>query len=139
MQNRTKRAAAMLTAAALLPAVLLTGCYKGDGTEVRVRNWLELTFYARPRSKEFLLAFPALALFLEADRRRAPLLALPLGVLAELGAVSVINAFCHGFTPLRVSLIRAGLSAVLGLALGLVLLFLVRRLLPERREPAKPD
>ncbi len=43
MQNRTKRAAAMLTAAALLPAVLLTGCYKGDGTEVRVRKSAKLT------------------------------------------------------------------------------------------------
>ena len=98
---------------------------------MRVRDGLERALYARPRTKEFLLAFPALALFLTAREHNLPLPALPLGVLAEVGATSVVNTFCHLFTPLRVSLIRTLLGAALGLVLGLIAMallgFLLRR------------
>lgn len=43
MRKKIRRAAAALTAAVCcLPAALLTGCYKGDGTEVRVRKTAKL-------------------------------------------------------------------------------------------------
>ncbi|MBR1496310.1 MAG: hypothetical protein IJ617_01625 [Oscillospiraceae bacterium] len=87
--------------------------------ELKLRDWLELKLFARPRTKEFLLAFPALALFVTACEKRVPILALPLGVLSEVGAVSVVNTFCHMFTPLRVSLIRTALGAALGAVIGL--------------------
>ncbi|MBQ4052598.1 MAG: hypothetical protein IJD09_03010 [Clostridia bacterium] len=89
------------------------------GLEVMARNWLEYVLYARPRTKEMLLAFPALGLYLVACERRYPLLQLPLGALASVGAVSIVNTFCHIFTPLRVSLIRTVLSTLIGLVIGL--------------------
>lgn len=90
--------------------------------ELAVRTWLEQTLYARPRTKEMLMAFPVLALFLLAVRRRAAFLELPLGVLAAVGSVSVVNTFCHIFTPVHVSLLRTLLSAGIGAVLGLAAL-----------------
>ena len=90
--------------------------------ELTVRTWLEYTLYARPRTKEMLIAFPALALFAAACARRVSLFALPLGVLAEVGSVSVVNTFCHTFTAVKVSFIRTLLSAGIGLVIGLAAL-----------------
>ncbi len=102
--------------------------------EVRLRNWLEYVLYARPRTKEMLLAFPAVALYLVACKRRYPLLQLPLGVLASVGAVSIVNTFCHIFTPVRVSLIRTFFSTAIGLVIGVVGLFLFSRLLGKEKK-----
>ena len=88
--------------------------------ELDLRNWLEIKLYARPRTKEFLLAFPALALYVTACEKRVPILALPLGVLSEVGAVSVVNTFCHFFTPLRVSVIRTAIGTGIGAVIGLI-------------------
>ena len=106
--------------------------------EIAVRNWLEHILYARPRTKEMLIAFPALALFAAACARRVSLLALPLGVLAEVGSVSVVNTFCHTFTAVKVSLVRTLLSAGIGLVIGLaamaVFCLLVRPVDPQPSE-----
>ncbi len=108
-------------AAALVVLILRSGdnMLPVSQLELDVRSWLELKLYARPRTKEFLLAFPALALFVTACERQTPLLALPLGVLSSVAATSVINTFCHIFTPLRVSLARTFLGAGIGLVIGL--------------------
>lgn len=97
--------------------------------ELAVRTWLEQTLYVRPRTKEMLMAFPVLALFLLAARRRMAVLELPLGVLAAVGSVSVVNTFCHIFTPVHLSLIRTFLSAGIGAVLGLVVLGIASLLL----------
>lgn len=110
----------LCVAAALVLLVLRSGdnMLPVAKLETDARNWLELKLYARPRTKEMLMAFPVLALFLVAADRRVPLLELPLAVLAEVGSVSVVNTFCHIFTPVHVSLIRTLLSAGIGLVLG---------------------
>ncbi len=92
--------------------------------EIQIRNWLEYTLYARPRTKEMLLAFPAVALYIVASKRGYPLLQLPLGVLASVGAASIANTFCHTFTPVRVSLIRTLFSTTIGLLIGLVAMWI---------------
>ena len=109
--------------------------------ELQLRDWLELKLYARPRTKEFLLAIPSLALFVTACEKRVPVLALPLGVLAEVGAVSVVNTFCHIFTPLRVSLIRTALGAGIGAVIGLVGMAVFAWLLDfgQRRGPKQAE
>ena len=106
--------------------------------EIAARTWLEHILYARPRTKEMLIAFPALALFVAACARRISLFTLPLGVLAEVGSVSVVNTFCHTFTAVKVSFIRTLLSAGIGLVIGLAALavfcLLVR---PVGTQPSK--
>lgn len=110
----------LCVAAALVLLVLRSGdnMLPVAKLETDARNWLEQTLYARPRTKEMLMAFPVLALFLVAADRRIPLLELPLAILAEVGSVSVVNTFCHIFTPVHVSIIRTLLSAGIGLVLG---------------------
>lgn len=110
--------------AALVVALLRSGdnMFPVTKTEIAARNWLEHILYARPRTKEMLIAFPALALFAAACARRVYLLTLPLGVLAEVGSVSVVNTFCHTFTSVKISFIRTLLSAGIGLVIGLAVL-----------------
>lgn len=110
----------LCVAATLVVMVLRSGDYMIPVAKLEIvaRDWLELHLYARPRTKEMLIAFPALALFLAAADRRTPQLELLLAVLAEVGSVSVVNSFCHIFTPVHVSLIRTLLGAGIGLVLG---------------------
>lgn len=105
--------------------------------ELRARNFLERTLYARPRTKEFLMAFPALALFVAACERGLPVLSLPLGILSSVGAVSVVNTFCHIYTPLRVSLGRSLIGCGLGLVIGLIAMPVFTLLLGKPAENAE--
>ena len=100
--------------------------------EIKFRNWLEYTLYARPRTKEMFLAFPAIALYVVASDRRIALLQLPLGILASIGACSVVNTFCHIFTPVHVSLLRTLLSAGIGFVVGALGMLLFSLLLGKK-------
>ncbi len=104
--------------------------------ELAARTWLEQTLYARPRSKEMLLAFPALAAYVALCARRIPILALPAGVLALVGSVSVVNTLCHTFTPVLLSVIRTLLGAGIGFGIGLLVLGLVCWIV--RKDPPTP-
>lgn len=133
-------AAGIVVAAVILVLLLLRS---GDGMlaasqlETAIRDWLERALYARPRTKEFAAAWPALAAFLWAGQRRLRLGQLPFGLLAVIGSVSVVNTFCHLYTPLHVSLIRVLLGFGLGLVLGYVTLLILtggEYLLSRRRQ-----
>lgn len=102
--------------------------------ELELRNWLEYHLYARPRTKEVLMAFPVLALFLVACRRRIPILIWPLGVLACVAPVSVINTFCHSMTPVVISVVRSALGCGFGLILGILGMYVFRLLLGRRKK-----
>jgi|GEM_PF-433500 len=103
----------------------------GDGMlaasqwELRARNWLETVLLYRPRTKEFLVAWPALALACVCAARGNRLLTWLFGVLASIGFASVVNTFCHIRSHLTVALARTGLGLVLGTVLGLIILLLV--------------
>ncbi len=92
--------------------------------ELRFRALLESIMNVRPRTKEFLVGHPALVIAIALLMRRAyawlPLMML----LAAVGQVSVVNTFCHLHSPLVVSLARVGWGALLGVALGFILLAL---------------
>ena len=93
--------------------------------EQRGRNWLEATVFCRPRTKEFLIAWPALALACLCAVRGKRLFAWLFGVLASVGCASVINTFCHIRAHVLVSLARTGLGLLFGVILGLVLLLIL--------------
>lgn len=122
--------------AALVVLVLRSGdnMLPVSDLEVKFRNWLEYVLYARPRTKEMFLAFPAIALYVVACDRRIPLLQLPLGILAGIGACSVVNTFCHIFTPVHVSFVRTLLSAGIGFVVGMVGMYVFALLLGKRPE-----
>lgn len=89
--------------------------------ETAFRNGLEYSFYARPRTKELLIAVPFMAVGFTALGRRSALLTLLASLCFALESVSVVNTFCHAVAPLHVSLIRSALGAGIGCVPGLIL------------------
>jgi hypothetical protein len=80
------------------------------------RNILELVLAVRPRTKEFLIGYPALILagilFIR-DRKDWLWLWMAVGVIAP---ISLLNSFTHVHTPILVS----GLRSIIGLVLGVM-------------------
>jgi len=93
------------------------------GFEKSARGLLENMLFIRPRTKEFLIGYPALllaAIYYLKGRNKWLWLWAAFGVLAP---ISMINSFCHIHTPLIISLIRSCVGLILGIALGLLLFF----------------
>lgn len=104
------------------------------GWELKLRSLLERALSVRPRTKEFLIGYPALvvALGLYFSQRRAYL---PLWMMiAAIGQVSLINTFCHLHSPLLVSATRAGWSILIGLVLGGIALWAISRWIPQEKK-----
>lgn len=108
--------------------------------ELEMRAMLERLLLARPRTKEFLIAYPALAvsvaLLPTAFRRFVPVLILG----AVTGAVSIINSFEHLRTAWAISLLRGINGLWVGLLVGAlalaglwILWSLLVRVWPEAR------
>ena len=85
-----------------------------------MRDGLERLLGVRPRTKEFLLAYPALWLLLKRLPHAKPTELWPLAALATLAPVSIINSFCHFHTPLLQTMLRCGWGALLGLLVGIL-------------------
>ena len=108
----------------------------GDGMlsvsvgEQRVRNWLERVLLFRPRTKEFLIAYPAIAAAYCCATHRSRLTAWLFGVFGAIGFASVSNTFCHIRAHFLVSLLRTGIGLVLGLVLGAIVLLILRACWP---------
>jgi len=88
--------------------------------ELKMRNTLESLLVIRPRTKEFLIGYPALmlavALILRGRKTWLPLIAL----LATVGQISLVNTFCHFHVPLLVSLLRTLHGFWIGAVFGVV-------------------
>ncbi len=115
-------AAAVVLAAAAGVLAMRSGDITGgiSRLETAFRSWLEYHVYARPRTKEMLIAVPCIPVFVWACRRKAAPLQLLCGAGVCLEAVSVVNTFCHGVAPLVVSVLRTLLGIAFGLPLGLL-------------------
>lgn len=102
-----------------------------SGLELKLRSVLDRLLPVRPRTKEFLIGHPALALGLsmlsQGDRRLLPLI----GGVAAIGQVSIVNTFAHLHTPIATSAVRVLLGMLLGLALGLLLRWIWSRYFRE--------
>lgn len=115
----------------LLAAVGVVGYYylarTGHETDVAVssleiilRNDLENLLLARPRTKEFLVAFPCVMLAAYCAVRRLPFWTALFGLAGAIGMTSVCNTFMHIRTPLYLGFVRTAYALALGLALGVV-------------------
>lgn len=88
--------------------------------ELLFRNFLEYYLPARPRTKEFLIGYPCLMLFIWARRKNIPLLPLFLGLGSVIGLTSIVNTFLHIRTTFMMSLIRTGIGLIFGLVVGAI-------------------
>ena len=135
---RDDRRARSQTIAAIIVVLIAGTVYvlrTGDGmlavpaTEQRVRNSLEAILLYRPRTKEFLIAFPAIAAASVFAARGNRVWTALFGVLGGIGFASVANTFCHMRAHFTVSLYRTLIGVAIGLVLG-ILITLISRLWP---------
>ena len=102
--------AVFIVIAALAILVIRSGHSTGmpvSDLEVRLREWLEDTFYARPRSKEIFLGHPFFVLMVAAFLKKFPKKILfVLTIIATIGQSSMVETFAHVHTPIMVSFMR---------------------------------
>ncbi|MBD5155184.1 MAG: hypothetical protein HDT15_08990 [Oscillibacter sp.] len=124
----------------LLAVVGLAGYYylarTGHETNVTVsdvelifRNDLEDLLLARPRTKEFLVAFPGIMLAVYCAVRRLPFWTALFGLAGTIGLTSVCNTFMHIRTPLYLGFVRTGYSLLLGILIGVIFILCFEGLL----------
>jgi len=88
--------------------------------EMVFRNDLEFLLLARPRTKEFLVAFPGIMLAVYSAVRRLPFWTALFGLAGTIGLTSVCNTFMHIRTPLYLGFVRTGYSVLLGIVIGII-------------------
>ncbi len=104
-----------------------------SGAELRFRSILDKVLYVRPRTKEFLIGYPALLAGIAFALRGRRQWAAPLVVVGSIGLISALNTFCHIHTPLHLSILRVLNGAVVGLVAGAVVYWIFRAL-PGKEE-----
>jgi hypothetical protein len=101
------------------------------GAEQQVRSVLENLLVARPRTKEFLIGYPALVVAGVAASLGWRRVGLAFALAGTIGTAGAINSFSHLHTPLVYTVWRTGNALLLGAALAvpavMVLLWLSRR------------
>ena len=120
----------IVVAAVFMLLVLVYYMYRtGNSTttsasELAFRNFLENALIARPRTKEMLIGWPMLLLFIWSLRRGMKFLPMVFGMGMSIGLVSVVNTFLHIRTPFLISLLRTGWGMLFGLLIGLAVMLL---------------
>lgn len=123
-----------LGAGIVLGALMLVGSYYLARTghsgnvdvsnlELELRNLMEQYLIARPRTKEFLVGYPCVMLYVWSRRKPQKFMKLfqfIVGLGAVIGATSIVNTFLHIRTGFLLSLIRVLTGFVSGLVIGLV-------------------
>ncbi len=110
--------------------------------EIKLRRFLEVSMYARPREKEFLIGHPAFLLAVMALYRNWPrFFHFAFVVAATIAQGSLVETFAHMRTPVLMSLIRGANGLLLGAALGVAAVLILHWLqsltfLMGRRLPA---
>jgi hypothetical protein len=129
MPIRAWHVLAMAIMAGIVGYLLLRSDNTGAASDLELvfRQQLEDLFYVRPRTKEFLIGFPALLLGVVLAWRSPH--AWWLYAVGAIGTAGAIDSFSHFHTPLLVSLLRTGSAAALGYVIGLAGLGLVWLLL----------
>lgn len=100
----------------------------GDGLlsvgtlEQRFRNLLERVLITRPRTKEFIVAWPCLALACALAAAGAKRWLWPFTLVSTIGFSSVVNTFCHSRAPVWLSCVRSVLGLAAGLAIGMIVI-----------------
>ena len=90
--------------------------------ELKFREVLENTMGIRPRTKEFILGYPLIMLFIYARNSESKLLKFILGFGTAICGVSIVNSFCHVYTSIEVSMIRSIYGLILGVLIGGILI-----------------
>lgn len=88
--------------------------------EMIFRNFLENELLARPRNKEFLIAFPSIIACIYMAYKKYDKFILPFAFAGSIGFTSVLNTFSHLRSPLYLSSVRTIYGIILGGILGII-------------------
>ena len=115
-----------VVAMALFIYVSRTGNEGGQisGLEAAMRQFLNDTMGVRPRSKEFLIGYPATILYLMYAAKRPVLWVLTIPLV--IGQVSLVNTYAHIHTPLLIALQRSLNGLILGIVVAVIAVLLVK-------------
>ena len=138
MRNIGSNPVLMWQAAGMLLAVVIVGLMVArsgndsgigvSGLELKFRSILDKVLYVRPRTKEFLIGYPALLVGIAFALRGRRQWAAPLVVVGSVGLVSALNTFCHIHTPIQLSLLRVLNGMVVGVLFGMIAYWLAKGL-----------
>lgn len=88
--------------------------------EMVTRNFMEYVLLARPRTKEFLIAFPAVFATIYAASKKSEFFTGVFMLAATIGTSSVINTFSHLRTPIYLSFARTLIALGFGIVIGCI-------------------
>lgn len=89
--------------------------------EIKLRRFLEMAMYARPREKEFLIGHPAFLLAVMALYRQWPrFFHFGFVIAATIAMGSLVETFAHMRTPVIMSLVRGVDGMIFGAVLGII-------------------
>mgnify|MGYP000981602836 CR=1 FL=1 len=92
--------------------------------EMIFRNLMENMLLARPRTKEFLIAFPALFAAVFAANKKSEFFTCIFLLASSIGTSSVINTFSHLRTPIYLSFTRTAIGVLFGIIIGCIVILL---------------
>ena len=115
-----------IVAVALMIYVSRTGNESGQisGVEAAMRQFLNDTMGVRPRSKEFLIGYPATILYLMYAAKRPALWVLTIPLV--IGQISLVNTYAHIHTPLLIALQRSLNGLILGIVVAVIAVLVVK-------------
>lgn len=93
--------------------------------EMITRNFMEYVLLARPRTKEFLIAFPAIFAAVYAANKKSEFFTGVFMLAAAIGTSSVINTFSHLRTPIYLSLARTVIALGFGIVIGIIAVIII--------------
>lgn len=94
--------------------------------EMRIREFFEDMILARPRTKEFVFGYPALAVLAYFSAKKIPsYIRFILGAAVMTGHISLVNTFCHVTAYVDVSVLRSIYGIILGMLISVLLLFVI--------------
>lgn len=99
--------------------------------ELKMRDFLEHTIVARPRTKEFLIGDPALILTVYAAFKKSKAWTFIMGIFASIGMLSIANTFSHIESVLRIAAERTIIGWVLGAAIGVIASLILDRIIDK--------
>ena len=102
-------------------------------TELILRNILEENMLARPRTKEFLIAFPALMISIYLAKSKLRHFIFFGGLATVIGQTSIVNTFSHIRTPIYISVVRTMYSLLFGIILGIIYILVLELLIKVYR------
>lgn len=93
--------------------------------EMITRNFMEYVLLARPRTKEFLIAFPAIFVAVYAATKKSEFFTGLFMLASAIGTSSVINTFSHLRTPIYLSFARTVIALGFGIVIGCIAVLVI--------------